>query len=280
MPDAAPLALTLLLLPALAVFLLSYAPLYLPRPLNIPPNAPHLSVMTYNLGAIKTQTAPLIDVIRAMEADVVALQELSATAAPHIAAALAEVYPYQALNPHENGFDGHGILSRYPLHATYSYPYSPMRLRLQRVMIEFEGNAITLYNAHPQPITESWRAPDVLIQRQQIAYLVEEASKQASPRLLLGDFNTNEQSSDYQGIIRAGFADAHYTAGWGMGFTNPVWSSITVPDAPAWLALIPVHRRIDFVFYDSAFTAIQSHVWPDAGGSDHYPVYAQLALVE
>ncbi len=269
----------LLCLPALIVLLVSYAPLYLPNAQIAPADAPTFTVATYNLARLSDENSSIISVIAALDADVIALQELSIEAAAALETHLIEAYPYQALSPHENGYDGHGLLSRYPILEEYSYPYEPTRLRLQRVLIDLEGVPIIFYNAHPQPVTESWRPPDVMIQREQIAYIVQQAATDTQPRILLGDFNTNDQSSDYQGIIRAGYNDAFYVAGWGMGFTNPAWGQEAAPTAPDWLRWVPPHRRIDLIFYDQHFTVLSAEVAPATGGSDHYPVSAHLALI-
>lgn len=269
----------LLCLPALIVLLVSYAPLYLPNAQSAPPDAPTFTVATYNLARLSDENSSTLDVIAVLDADVIALQELSIEAVAALEASLIADYPYQALSPHENGFDGHGLLSRYPILEEYSYPYEPTRLRLQRVLIDLEGVPVVFYNAHPQPVTESWRPPDVMIQRQQIAYIIEQAATDDQPRILLGDFNTNDQSSDYQGVISAGYSDAFYTAGWGMGFTNPAWGQEAAPTAPEWLRWVPAHRRIDLIFYDEHFTALSAVVGAHTGGSDHYPVSAQLGLI-
>ncbi|MBZ0297332.1 MAG: endonuclease/exonuclease/phosphatase family protein [Anaerolineae bacterium] len=270
--------LALLILPAAIVCLTSYAPLFLPRPTVVPSNAARLSVLTFNLGAIEAEAAPLAEVIRSAGADVVALQELSSTAASIIGPTLKDEYPYQALQPRQAVYDGHGVLSRYPLINAYSYPYQPARLRLQRVQINFHGRSLLLFNTHLQPVTESWRSPDVSIQRDQLDYLLDEMARSSGPRILVGDFNFNDQSSHYRQIINAGFNDAWRAVGWGMGFTNPVWSRLTVPDGPDWLQVIPVNRRIDFIFYDAAGTAESARVGSDSGGSDHYSLYSSLSL--
>lgn len=269
----------LFLLPATVVCLVSYGPLFLPHPALILPDTVRLKVLAFNLGAIDGDALPLAGVIRAAGADVVALQELSASAAAQIGTALKDEYPYQALQARKAGYDGHGVLSRYPLLNAYSYPYHlPDRLRLQRVQINLWGHSLLLYNAHLQPVTESWRSPDVSIQRDQLQVVLAEISQAVSPRILVGDMNFSDQSQHYQQVIGAGFNDAWRAVGWGMGFTNPVWSPVTVPDGPGWLQRVPAHRRIDYIFYDSAWSAVTAHVEWDSGGSDHYSLYAELSL--
>jgi endonuclease/exonuclease/phosphatase family metal-dependent hydrolase len=68
-------------------------------------------------------------------------------------------------------------------------------------------------------------------------------------------------------------------AGWGVGHTFPgVLSSkskrlnIAGVDVPTWLI------RIDYVFHSSHFHAVEAHIGPWDGYSDHRPVIAKLVL--
>ncbi len=270
--------LALLMIPAVWTFGVYFAPLFLPN--KLPPDASHLTVATYNLGARTGGIEALIATIGAVDADVIGLQEVSQQAAAQISEALVVQYPYMALHPHEQVYNGTGLLSKRPILEDFSYPYEPGRLRLQRTQIDFDGLPLVVFNFHAQPTTESWRPPDVMVRREQVWRLLDEAQKADGPTILLGDFNLNEQSIEYQRIAES-FADAFYEAGWGMGFTNPMWADLEAPPiSPDILRLIPPHRRIDFVFYDGAFQAVRADVWPEPGGSDHLPLLAELAYVD
>lgn len=274
--------LALLMLPAAWTFGVYFAPLFLPNT-SPPLNAPRLTLATYNLGARTDGLEALIANISAVDADVIGLQEVSQQAAAQISQVLVEQYPYMALYPREQPSQGMGLLSKLPMVEAYAYPYQPGgvygRLRMQRAQIDFEGITITVFNFHAQPTTESWRAPDVMVRREQVWQLVDEAEQITGPRILLGDFNLNEQSLEYERITET-FRDAYHEAGWGMGFTGPVWADLEEPPiTPEILKLIPPHRRIDFVFYDTAFQAARADVWPESSGSDHLPLVAELAYV-
>jgi endonuclease/exonuclease/phosphatase family metal-dependent hydrolase len=58
--------------------------------------------------------------------------------------------------------------------------------------------------------------------------------------------------------------EAFGARGWGYGFTHPVDPFPLV--------------RIDYIWYSRDFAALDAEVWPDAGTSDHHPVWARLAL--
>ena len=192
--------LALLMLPAVWSFGTVYAPLFLP---NDPPlaNAPRLTLATYNMGARETQIEPLVDNLRALNTDLIAMQEVSQEEAALITQALAESYPFMALHPNDSPYFGYGILSRYPIHEDHAYPIQPDRLRLQRAQIQVGDALVTVFNFHAQPISESWRPPDVMVRRRQVWQLIEEAIRIDGPRLLLGDFNLNEQAYEYQDVI-------------------------------------------------------------------------------
>ncbi len=267
----------LLLIPALWVLGSDHLPLFLPRP--VPDiDGLQLTVATYNLGARTDQLEALFANMLALDADVIGLQEVSPEAAVYIADNLSEIYPHQSVRTRFKPYYGTGILSRYPLVSAHIYDYAPQRRRMQWAQLDLDGTPITVFNFHAQPVTESWRSPDVMIRRNQVKFLVDEALAINGPRILLGDFNFNEQSEDY-GLVTFHFQDAWYAAGYGLGFTNPVWGNLVNPPiSRELLALVPRHRRIDFVFYDDRFQATQATVWPDAGGSDHLPVVAALTF--
>ncbi len=37
--------------------------------------------------------------------------------------------------------------------------------------------------------------------------------------------------------------------------------------------------RIDYVFHSEGLRAVEAHVWPTSGYSDHHPLFVQLAIV-
>ena len=81
------------------------------------------------------------------------------------------------------------------------------------------------------------------------------------PIILVGDLNETPHNWAYR-VISRGLTDAFDTVGNGRGGTYR-------GDKP--------FVRIDFVFADSSFTAVQAHV-PEVTFSDHRPVVARLRL--
>lgn len=271
--------LALLLMPAVLAFALDYGPLFIPNRPTIDSDAPQLTLATFNLGARTENLDALIDVIGSLDTDVIALQEVSREVETLIETELAQAYPHRALHTVESPYFGYGILSRLPISDDVAYPREPGRLRLQRVVLTVDGQAITLFNFHAQPITESWRPADVAIRSDQVRFVVEAITQVTGPRLLLGDFNLNEQAEDYRRIT-AQVTDTFYEVGAGLGFTGPDWLGLELvgisQDMLAWL---PPYQRIDYIFHDDHFQSVAARVWPTGGGSDHRPLLGDLALV-
>lgn len=271
--------LALLMAPAILAVVSGYGALFLPRP-GPPPTAPQISVLTFNLHAERFALTPMVDVIRAAGADIVALQEISPEAAETFRAQLSDLYPHQAVHLHpDNPVMGQGVLSKHPLRDS---EYWQVAMWHQRVIVTVDGMDITLYNVHPHiPFA---RAPaglafDAGMRGRDIADILERAGREQTPVILAGDFNMTDRCAHYRWVT-AHYRDAFREAGRGFGFTFPDFSSPNaLPRGLPRIALpVPLLTRIDYVFYSEHFHAAEAFVWPSAGGSDHRPVLARLAF--
>lgn len=274
----------LTLLPPTAVFAALYAPVFIPRSTPQPSlETKTLTVLTFNLHSERSSVEPLFEVIREANADVVVLQEMSRSAAQGLPEQFAQLYPYQKLHANRAHL-GRGVLSRYPITADEVWHYGyPDGIRLQRVEIGIQGTEVTLYNFHATPSYEYWRPYDPQKRGREIEELLSYATAEAGSVILAGDFNVTNLQDDYQRLIQAGFKDSYRESGYGFGWTAPDWSapnsrprtlrlrSLSIP----WLPL----TRIDYVFHNDQIRALESHVWPTSGGSDHRPVLARLVLL-
>lgn len=266
--------LIVVLIPPVVAFLLSYSVFFTPRSSNAPPDALQIHILTYNLKSQTENLDAAVTVIRDADADVVALQELSEEASAILAETLAESYPHQALHPQlGEPIPGQGILSRYPISSD---EYWRMYLGHQKVTLEINEQAVTLYNSHPiHPLT-----PNGIPRRaEEISELLNRAVNDNGPLIIAGDFNMTDQSVDYWRIA-ARYMDVYREVGWGMGFTFPDFSiHSAIPGRISALGFIRPLARIDFIFHNADFQAVEARVWSSSGGSDHRPLYATLALV-
>jgi vancomycin resistance protein VanJ len=262
----------LLVIPALLAFVLGYGAAFMPRPVQAASDGEALRILTYNLKSLTHNFDPVLAVIREAGADVVALQELSQPMADYLAQALAAEYPHQAMHTTANEpVPGQGVLSRYPIVAD---DYWRVYLAMQRVTLEVDGQALALYNAHPiMPLSRGGFSR----RGEEISDLLARAAGETGAVLLVGDFNMSDQSADYWRVA-AQYQDSYREAGWGLGLTFPANMPLFSGSRyiPSVLQNVPPLVRLDYIFHNAAFEALEARVWPVSGGSDHLPVFAAL----
>jgi endonuclease/exonuclease/phosphatase (EEP) superfamily protein YafD len=181
-----------------------------------------LAVLTWNLEMGSKAAATSVEGIAGMDADVVALQELT----PDVAAAieaddrLASRYPYRLLEPRV-GVDGMGLLSRLPLTSLGS-GIAPL---VQRVRLTLpDGRTIDMLNVHPYPpgISLAAGVPVGLDTRRRDGDLVTIAGQaERTPDgaiLVAGDLNTTPTEPGFA-VLAQGLTDVHAAVGTGPGFT-------------------------------------------------------------
>jgi endonuclease/exonuclease/phosphatase (EEP) superfamily protein YafD len=267
-------ALVLLLVP-LGAFLWTYGPQLLPQ---TPASAsgPRLRVLTFNAGGNVGGGGqePLLRAIQAVDADLVALQEVPPATEDALPAALAAVYPYSV------GTTDTLVLSRWPLQARGEFRLQDAAYLAQQVEVTMGDRTLLHTNVHvTRPSYRvRWRRGLVPLVRgfspgwrdAQVEDLVARVDAADGPRLLTGDFNETEWSYPYE-RLHSVLGDSFREAGAGFGHTYP--SHLRWGD---WTLSIPL-VRIDYVFHSAELVALHAAVGPD-GGSDHLPVVADLAF--
>jgi endonuclease/exonuclease/phosphatase (EEP) superfamily protein YafD len=178
---------------------------------------------TWNLELGARGGAGAVDGIRALDVDIVALQELGPEHASAIDAAadLTGRFTDRLLYP-ESGVLGIGLLSRWPItrseHAT-----DPPTLE---ATLDFGGRPVTVITAHPLPGRISMAGPlpvafdgsqrDAALQR--VRERVVAAIGRGETVVVLGDFNVAPTEPAY-GELADGLRDAHAEVGQGPGWT-------------------------------------------------------------
>ena len=267
----------LLSLPAAATFLLNYGGFFLPRSARAEPAAQPLHFLTYNIHAEDVQFQPILDVIKATKADVVALQEVSPAMAKVLAEQLKAEYPYQALHPNfVNPIFGQGVLSRYPI---VEDEYWVISLGHQRVKIDRNGEPLVLYNTHPvHPFRfREGEVFDMQPHQREVQTVLRRVALETGAILIAGDFNMSDQATDYARLTEH-FHDTYREVGWGLGLTFPDFTSSAAQPVktPIFSAMGRPVVRIDFIFHSDALRPLSAQVWPTSGGSDHRPVLAEF----
>ena len=271
--------LALLSLPTLLTFLIGYGVFFVPRIVSAKSDAARFSFLTYNIHAESVQLEPLLEVIRAADADIVALQEVSPAMAEALAEQLRVEYPYQALHPNtEDPIWGQGVLSRYPI---LEDEYWHISLGHQRVKLEVNGRPLVLYNTHPvHPFRiREGQLFDMQPHQREVDEVLRRAALDSGSVIIAGDLNMTDQADDYRRMTQH-FRDTYREEGWGLGFTFPDFSQKdALPfDASLFTAIGRPVARIDFIFHNDDLQAISTRVWPTSGGSDHRPVVAEFAI--
>jgi vancomycin resistance protein VanJ len=241
-----------------------------------PPAGPTLRVATYNLLWVNTDEDAAIASIRALEADVVALQEVSPAHANAIGSGLHADYPYWVLQPGYEAY-GNGLISRLPFAQSADALPDPDWIGDPIIAtLAFDGGDITVISCHTAPV----RTPAAARERQARA-LVAYARDLGRPCIVLGDFNSTPLNDAYS-ILRRGLRDVWRDAGRGLGhtFPGPAWSHARGDGLPRPLRRLIPHwlLRIDHVFVTAHWRAVSARVSHQHGGSDHRPVVADLVL--
>jgi len=197
-----------------------------------------------------------------------------------------------------------GILSRYPAMALDISPFVEQAGQVQIARIFSPGGVVVVYNIHLQciPLLHAWQAglplaAEVRLNAQQrltfVQTLLADIEQRGEPVIVVGDFNSTDQSDIYQQLTRH-LMDAHRVAGWGFGHTFPA-ASASFREIPLFAHFSPLASdpdrlhiwyaytfkptqllRIDMIFYSSALMAVQSRVSEWHGDADHLPVLATL----
>ncbi|MEZ4868867.1 MAG: endonuclease/exonuclease/phosphatase family protein [Caldilineaceae bacterium] len=262
------------------LFLLLYGGLFLPKsaPLHRT-DPPPFTLMTFNMlgTSRKAETA---QVIRENGLpDIVVLQEMTPMLRRLVLQEVGDEYPYTAFDVTLNN-RGLGVLSRFPIHGLPTDMLVELNCRLYQVDVT-PSEPFLLYNCHPRStnifyffndgvpfdrqVQESFTARRLWSER-----LAAEVAQQTLPVLVVGDFNTTDQSDAYH-QLRSQLLDAHRSIGWSFGHTFPAETG--------WFRRIPIvarQVRIDMVLYTPTFVALQSRVSAAHGESDHLPLVVRM----
>ncbi|MGH9895447.1 MAG: endonuclease/exonuclease/phosphatase family protein, partial [bacterium] len=200
------------LLPSVA-FAIEYGPQYAPHRVV---RGTALRVATANVYDRNRQPDALADALRRLDADVLAIQELSTPMGKYLAEVLGDRYRFRSLYPHR-GSSGLGVFSRLPIRRSTRPELGRDGCRCQVVVLGSIGEAVTIINAHPRPPSRSWGL-DASHQEATIDALLQRVRDSTNPVVVAGDLNVADRHYLYR-RIRRHLGDAHRDAGWGPGIT-------------------------------------------------------------
>jgi endonuclease/exonuclease/phosphatase (EEP) superfamily protein YafD len=258
--------LAFVLVMGMLAIVVSFAPLFLPnRPAQPSPQDVPLKIMSYNLHGIP-EIDGIVAVIRREQPDILLIQECSPALGSPAFHGLEDLYPEASLDLHPGS--GQAIFSRYPLKEVR---VELEKGRTQKMRIETPAGSIAVWNVHPVP---PFLVPPELFDAH-MAALVADIAQAKGPLIVAGDFNATRESEAYQSVSDY-LQDAHWEAGSGFGFTYPAppytFMDMPLPAGPLW--------RIDYVFHSRDFLVTDARTLETAGGSDHFPIVVELAMVK
>ena len=246
-----------------------------------PPQAALLRVATYNIQAGAGDLRRIADEIEAMDADLVALQEVDvhwhqrsgfvdqATELGRMLGAeirFAPIYRLPGTEGRPAREFGVALLSKLPIErwsndsltrlSTQETNPIPVRMPgLLRAVVNFRGTRITVLTTHLD-----YRS-DPAIRRAQVDDLIRVLQQNSGPTILAGDLNATPEALELQPLFER-LMDAWRTSK-DAGYTYP--------------AAAPT-KRIDYVLYSHPFVQVDARV-PESAIADHRPVIVSLRLV-
>lgn len=240
-----------------------------PQPSLAPPQAEgkQLTALTFNTGNDFIPSDALIEMLRASEADVIGLQELSPRNAAGLGASLHDEYPHRVL--HGEYFAGKALLSRYPIveHRWLALDSGRPHIQACLDITERQVNVVVVHAPAPNYRRLETISPYAAGEIEKLLAAI----GPEQPALLMGDFNFTEQNRHYHRLLRAGLVDAFRATNRGFGFTFPTrYQYAPIP--------LPPLVRIDYIWVTPHFQPLWSAVGR-GHGSDHLPVMAGLALL-
>jgi endonuclease/exonuclease/phosphatase (EEP) superfamily protein YafD len=211
-----------------------------------------------------------------VQADIVAVQELTTRSVAILAADLAADYPYQILEP---AVASTGLFSKLPI-VSYQWLSPPGGRPFLHVVVDHDGANLHVFPVHFYPPGIVWSEPfhlprgivEIDLERE-VAYLLQQVAGVSGPVVVLGDFNMSDQSRAYS-TMTTSLQDGFRQAGFGLGLTFPNNFRLAGVRVP-----IPL-VRIDYVFHSPHMKTISATVNCIEGQSDHCAVLAVLRAIE
>lgn len=218
-----------------------------------------IKMVLINVNSQNTNSAAVIEYIKANDPDIVALEEINKRWVGELAAALKE-FPHFKEVPREDNF-GIGLYSKIPMDDMQIAMFSGANVPSVVSRFKWKEKPVTLVFMHPvPPATQEyydWRNE----QFQNIAFVREQFGENF---ILLGDLNTTSWSAHFQNLVRA--MDLKDTReGFGLQIT--------------WPAMMPILGiAIDHCLVSREISVVNRKVGPNVG-SDHYPVFVELGFL-
>ncbi len=241
--------------------LITYAPLFLPGH-ERSNGGFQLKVMSYNVWRENLNIPGIAEVIRNQKPDLILLQEIHIDKLRTLITELDDLYPNETYVTFEER-KLQAMISLFPLKRVDA---GHEKGRAQKAIVSTPNGPITVLNVH------AYRGGWQRRHKQMITLITDDIYGDSNPLILGGDFNTTDQSQTYR-LFGPMLKNAHWQVGWGFGFTYPTSDGKLLRKFP-----LPPLVRIDHIFHSKHFITQKASTLLDSGGSDHFPVIAELIL--
>ncbi|MET0460638.1 MAG: endonuclease/exonuclease/phosphatase family protein [Ilumatobacteraceae bacterium] len=241
------------------VLVLTQVPLYLGR---ARPDGPvtEVTMMTVNLHYGGGDPAGVVRLVRELDVDVLALEELTSEARAAMAGVgLDELLPHSVATP-QGGPGGNGLWSRYPL--TDAGTRDGFRRPPVAALMDVDGRSVSVVVVHP---TSPYPA-DAGEWSAELGRLEEWLATFDGPVVVAGDFNATYDHRPFRDLLATGLRDAAEQVGTGF-----------LPTYPAHRRRIPLLITIDHVLTGGGVVAVDVRR-TDVDGTDHAGLLAVLAV--
>ena len=257
-----------------AMFAMLFGPLLLPA-FKTPPavgNGPAIKIMSFNVLWSNHDYPKIAAMIRAVQPDLIGLQEVRPADVTALAEALDGQYPYQAVHPADS-FHTVGLLSRFPIESLIPLPNPPLERGIQAVVrVGDRPLSVVVVHLAPnnmplQPLSEFVAVTKARYAQRaaEVAYLEQSLRARTMPTMIMCDCNMTDTSETYA-RLHAVIGDSFQERGWGFGHTLRV---AAVP--------FPV-QRVDYIWHTNELSTVDASIGSD-GGSDHLPMIATFRWV-
>lgn len=220
-----------------------------------------LRVLTYNIAHGEQGLDKILDLLKASQADVIALNEVdNGMARSEFVAQAAwlanELGMHYYFGPAKDMTYGNAVLSHYPILEVNNIVLPSLRENrgCLTALVQLLDTQVRFFITHL-----GLRQQERFQQIEDIKAFMD--SYPEENKLLLGDFNAKPFSPEIE-MITANLLDAFAQKGQGEGVTYPAISE----------------ARIDYIFVSPKIGINQVKVLNDQAASDHYPVLAQLEI--
>lgn len=225
---------------------------------------PTLRVLTVNLMGGHADASALVELVRRLNVDVVALQEFTPEGDAALrAAGLQRQLPFASSFP-VPWVAGSAVVSRHPLTSTSHRRLDGGALQAQATVEVPGAGPVEVESAHP---AAPWGRPGMANWYRDLRSQPP-ATVDGPLRVLLGDFNATLDHAALRRLVDTGYRDAASVSGSGLRTSWPSRWSSRWPPFPVTLDRVLADRRIGIA---------AARPYPVAG-TDHRAVYAELVI--